>query len=165
MKDITELMQKYRECSRNLWNTYFWPQAEAECDWDLRDCFEDINIRLFSSLVLWPLEYQCERLKPAYYLPYEPLRFIRIVPKDVCSININREIDSGYWDYPVNEVSASDIAMCFIHFFDYNAVGFRDFEYIRVVIESSKTNPELNGRHALVNPAYVKIFFDESAAS
>ena len=64
MRDITDLMQKHRECSRHVWNAYFLPQAEAENDWDLRDRFEDINVKLFSALVLWPLEREDQEPPP-----------------------------------------------------------------------------------------------------
>jgi hypothetical protein len=162
MRDITDLVQKHRECSRHVWNTYFWPQAEVENDWDLRDRFEDINVKLFSSLVLWPLEREGQEPTPSYWHPLQPLRFMRVVPNNLCSILINREIESGYWDHPITEVTESDIDMRFIHYFDWSPIGHRDFEYIRVLIISSARRPELNGRHALVKPLNVRVFFDET---
>ncbi len=166
MRDITDLMQKHRECSRHLWNTYFWPQAEAEDDWDLRDRFEDIHVKLLSALVLWPLEREDQEPTPAYWHPLKPVSFIRVVPSDLCAnacpVLINREIASGYWDHPITEVAASDIDMRFIHYFDWSNIGHRDFEYIQVLIVSSITHPELIGRHALVKPINVRMLFDES---
>lgn len=75
---------------------------------------------------------------------------------------INREISSGYWDHPVQEVEPSDIDMRFIHYFDWANIGHRDFEFIMVLIIASSAHPELNGRQALVKPLYVKAFFDEA---
>jgi hypothetical protein len=168
MRDITDLMQRHRECSRHVWNTYFWPQAEAEDDWDLRDRFEDINVKLFSSLVLWPLEREEKEPTPAYWQPLHPVPFIRVVPENLCSdscpVLINREIDSGYWDHPITNVAASDIDMRFIHYFDWSNIGYREFEYLRVVIVASLAHPELAGRHALVKPLNVRVFFDETVA-
>lgn len=164
MRDISELMQKHRECSRNIWNSYFWPQAEIEGDWDLRDRFEDINVKLFSSLVLWPLEREGQEPTPAYWHPLQPIPFIRVVPNNSCPILINRDVSSGYWDHPIGEVAAADIDMRFIHYFDWASIGYRDFEYAQVLIVASVAHPELNGRHGLVKPLHVRMFFDESVA-
>ena len=164
MRDITDLMQRHRECSRNIWNNYFLPQAEVEDDWDLRNRFEDINVKLFSSIVLWPLEREDREPTPAYWQPLQPVSCIRIVPNNSCAILINREINSGYWDHPIEEVTAADIDMRFIHYFDWSNIGHRDFEYLQVLIVASVAHPELNGRHALVKPLNVRVFFDETVA-
>ena len=162
MRDITELIQRHRECSRHLWNTYFWPQAETDDDWDLRDQFEDVSAKLFTSLVLWPIERESYVFNPAYLCPHREVPFIRVVPNGSCGIQINREISSGYWDHPITQVEEGDIDMRFIHYFDWWNVGHRDFEFFRVLIVSSIAHPELNGRHALVKPLGLKVMFDES---
>ena len=162
-RDITDLIQRHRECSRHLWNTYFWPQAEVEDDWDLRDQFEDVSAKLFTSIVLWPLERESHLFKPAYLIPQVPVPFIRVVPKGTCIAQVNREIDSGYWDHPIKELEENDIDMRFVHYFDWWNVGHRDFEFLKVLIVSSTKHPELNGRHALVSPLNVKVEFDDTA--
>jgi len=163
MRDITELIQRHRECSRNLWNTYFWPQAEREENWDLRDQFEDVSAKLFNSLVLWPLECEAHQFKPSYLLPYQQVPFIRIVPKGTCTAQVNREVESGYWDHPIEELKEGDVDMRFIQYFDWWNLGHREFEFFRVLIVSSVKHPELNGRHALVKPLNVRVEFDEAA--
>ena len=161
MRDITQLVQRHRECSRHLWNTYFWPQAESEQDWDLRDQFEDVSAKLFSSLVLWPIERDSYEFRPAYLVPRREMPFIRVVPNGSCPILVNREVSSGYWDHPIEEVEEADVDMRFIHHFDWASYGHRDFEFFRVLIVSSISHPELNGRHALVRPLNVTVQFDE----
>ena len=162
MRNITELIQRHRECSRHLWNTYYWPQAQIDDDWDLRDQFEDVCAKLFTSLVLWPIDRESYILNPAYLMPHREVPFIRVVPGGSCSIQINREISSGYWDHPINQVEENDIDMRFIHYFDWWNVGHRDFEYFQVLIVSSTAHPELNGRHALVKPLGLKVMFDDN---
>jgi hypothetical protein len=164
MRDITELIQRHRECSRHLWNTYFWPQAQTDDDWDLRDQFEDISAQLFTSLVLWPIERESYVFNPAYLRPHREVPFLRVIPNGLCSILINREISSGYWDYPIKTVEENDVDMRFIHYFDWWNVGHRDFEFFRVLIVSSIAHPELNGRHALVKPSGLKVMFDENVS-
>ena len=52
MKDVTHLLNRYRECVRSLWNAYFMNQESVIPDWDMRDAYEDICVKLFSALVL-----------------------------------------------------------------------------------------------------------------
>ena len=160
MHDITELFQRHRECSRHLWNTYFWPLAEANDDWDLRDRFEDLSANLFATLVLRPLEKEDYPLKPSYELPYQEVPFVRIVPKGVCEALVNREVDCGYWDHPITVLTEGDVETRFIHHFDWWNLGHRDYEFVRVLIVSSVAHPELNGRHALLRPFNVRVEFD-----
>jgi hypothetical protein len=81
----------------------------------------------------------------------------------MCIAQVNREIESGYWDYPIKELVEGDVDMRFIHYFDWWNVGHRDFEFFRVLIVSSTKYPELNGRHALVAPLNVRVEFDDTA--
>ncbi len=160
MQEITDLIHRHRECSRHIWNSYFYQQAEANDDWDLRDQFEDVCAKLFTSLVLWPIEKESYTFNPAYLQPQREIPFIRVIPTGSCGVFINREICSGYWDHPIKEVSEEDIDMRFIHYFDWSIMGIRDFEFFHVMIISSKLHPELNGRHALVKPLGLKVMYD-----
>ncbi len=53
MTDITNLMNTYRECSRNLWNAYF---SSREFTWDLHEEYETIRKLLFEALVVYELD-------------------------------------------------------------------------------------------------------------
>ena len=57
MRDITELMNAYRECSRNLWNVYFSKRKDIG---DALDVFEQIRELLFDSIILSELSYEGE---------------------------------------------------------------------------------------------------------
>jgi hypothetical protein len=57
MRDITELMNSYRKCSRNLWNVYFSKRKDIG---DALDVFEQIRELLFDSVVLSELSYEGE---------------------------------------------------------------------------------------------------------
>ena len=37
MKDVTQILNKYRECIRNLWNIYFITHASPVGAWDVFD--------------------------------------------------------------------------------------------------------------------------------
>src|SRR5207245_11467220 len=57
MRDVTELMNAYRECSRNLWNIYFSRRANIG---GCLDAFGHIRRLLFDSLVVSELFYEGE---------------------------------------------------------------------------------------------------------
>jgi hypothetical protein len=161
MKEITELTNLYRECARNLWNTYFFNNASLGDEWDICDEFDDICVLLFSALVLNPNEYTEIKKSNSYDKSPQPLACIKVVSSsdEGVQIQINREVDkSGYWDYPVNFVKPSDVDLRFIDFFDYNVLGFRDFKFCHVRIVGSDKFPGLVGRDALLESNDISIF-------
>src|SRR3981189_3090988 len=90
MRDITELMNTYRECSRNLWNVYFSKRKDIG---NSLDVFKQIRDLLFDSLVLSELSYEGgaegEDIPPPA---------LKVVPQRSL-ILIRRLTESGaYWD-------------------------------------------------------------------
>jgi hypothetical protein len=78
-RDITALINEYRECVRHLWNTHFRRRAETERDWDLRDAFEDAAALLFQALVLAEIGRDDVKVIPEYWAEQNPLMFLHIV--------------------------------------------------------------------------------------
>ncbi len=81
-------------------------------------------------------------------------------------ILVNRDIPpSGYWDHPINWIpSGENHTICPICFFDFGTLEWRKMEYLRVKIINCKSNPELNGRDALVKLDNVEIEVAEPPA-
>src|ERR1700722_17233025 len=93
MRDITDLMNAYRECSRNLWNVYL---SSRENIGGALDAFGHIRDLLFAALVVDQLFY----LGPAEGKDIPPPA-LRVVPDGRSLILINRASGpggSGYWD-------------------------------------------------------------------
>ena len=92
MRDITQLMNAYRECSRNLWNVYF--SGRANIGGSL-DAFEQIRRLLFDPLVVSELFYEGEAEGENI-----PPPALKVVPRERTLILINRPTDDGnrYWD-------------------------------------------------------------------
>lgn len=87
----------------------------------------------------------------------DPQRNILVELRDsvAAPIMLNREVDSGYWDYPVKEVT-KEVRLLFVSFFDWDQLNYRDNQYARVQIEHWPTHSETVGKHALIESRYVR---------
>ena len=156
MRDITEVMNAYRECSRNLWNVYFSKRKDIG---DALDVFEQIRELLFDSLVLSELSYDGEAQGEDI-----PPPALRVVPqRSVILINRSAEA-SGYWDQEKDMVvGPDDISLAFLDYFDFGQIPMMDFRYFRCRVLSFPGHPDYEGREALLEVSGAKIFHDESA--
>ena len=74
---------------------------------------------------------------------------------DLAPIMLNREIDSGYWDFPIDKVT-KNARLLFVSFFDWDQLGFRDHRYVRVQVDRWPSHVEAVGKHALIESQYVR---------
>lgn len=159
MRDITELMTAYRECSRNLWNVYF---AKRENVGGSLDAFEQIREMLFDSLVVSELSYEGEAQGDDI-----PPPALRVVPDKTSLILIQRLSgpgEAGYWDQEKDMVvGPDDITLAFIDFFDFYEAPLKDFYYYRCKILKFPRHDDYEGREALLEVSDAKVFQDESA--
>jgi hypothetical protein len=167
MEEIDELLNSYRESARNLWNVYIRHQIlrnEKEYSpWEISDEFDDLCTILFHMLVLKPLGQMNYQKTASYKATKDALPFIHVAPKHEVQILINREKNetSGYWDYPVNSLKPNMADIRFVDYFDFDKLGYRNFEYYHVRIVSSDEFPDLIERDALLIPQHVNILFQK----
>jgi hypothetical protein len=159
MRDITELMNTYRECSRNLWNVYFSRRKDIGGS---LNAFEQIRHLLFDSLVLTELSYEGEAESDV-----APPPALRVVPRARSLILIKRLSglgEAGYWDQEKDMVvGPDDISLEFVDYFDFFQVPIKEFHYCLCKIVSFPSHVEYEGREALVEVLNAKVFRDESA--
>jgi len=147
---LDESMNRFRVASRELFNTHFRVNEPYENGgWLLEERFCAVEAVLFDQLVSVP-----HALSPIKYGNQQPEIRVGLRSGEFAPIMINREIDSGYWDCPIEEI-AKDAKLSFFRFFDWDLVAVRDNRYVRVVLDSWPSHPELAGRHALVESQYV----------
>ena len=158
MRDITELMNSYRECSRNLWNVYFSKRKDIG---DALDVFEQIRELLFDSIVLSELSYEGEAKGediPPPALKVVPQRSLILIRR------LSAPGEAGYWDEEKDMiVGPDDIKLAFIDYFDFFKPPIKDFRYCLCRILSFPGHAVYEGREALVEAIDVKLFHDESA--
>jgi hypothetical protein len=150
MRDVTVVMDRYRECVRHVWNAYFAAEAREDADWDAIDDFNAAAGYLFRALVLRELGHEAGEADSLVETRQEPLLFLRVVVDPIAEIHINRELTSGYWDYPLTRVAKDDLELAFLGYFDWAVVDHRDFAYYRVRIVGSAKYPDVVGKDALV---------------
>ena len=157
MRDITELMNAYRECSRNLWNVYFSGRANIG---GCLDAFEQVRHLLFESLVVSELFYEGEAegediLPPA----------LRVVPRERSLILVQRPsgpLEAGYWDQEKDMVvGPKDIMLAFVDYFDFFQIPIMDFRYYRCKILSFPSRAEYEGREALIEAVDGRVLHEE----
>lgn len=157
MRDITQQMNAYRECSRNLWNVYF---AKRENIGGSLDAFEQIRELLFDSLVVSELSYEGDAEGDDI-----PPPALKVVPRARSLILIKRLSgpgDAGYWDQEKDMVVGSDdITLSFVDYFDFSQVPIRDFRYYLCKIFSFSSHPDYEGREALLDVSDAAVFHDE----
>ena len=68
---------------------------------------------------------------------------------------LNRDLCSGYWDYPLYEIH-DDTVMVFVSYFDWDQLNYRDNNYVRVVIKEWLSHPEVIDKHGLIEAQYVR---------
>jgi hypothetical protein len=152
MRNINDLMNTYRECSRNLWNVYFSRGADIGASLDV---FEQIRRLLFDSLVL-------DDLYARSSAEGEVLPILKVVPSRRAPILIRRlngESQTGYWDQEKDmTVSADDISLEFVDYFDFSQVPLKDYQYYRCKIISFATHANYEGLEALVEVSSADVF-------
>jgi len=158
---ITDLLNRYRECVRSIWNTYFFEQYNGTENSDLIESFSKIKQEIFDSIVLVSVLADCEAFD--YVLGF-PCSRIKIVPRHMNSWDIPVEINrnkgeiSGYWDHPISRIN-SQADLVFIDFFDWNPYGFIDMSRIVAEISDYPKNPNLIGHRFIVESIYVDFVF------
>jgi hypothetical protein len=159
MRDITELMITYRECSRSLWNVYFWRRENVGAS---LDAFEQIRQLLFDSLVVSELSYEGEA--DGGNIPPPALK---VVPRARSLILIRRlggPGEAGYWDQEKDMVvGPDDITLAFVDYFDFSQVPIKDFHYFLCKVLNFPSHVGYEGREALVEVSDAKVFHDEHA--
>ena len=158
MRDVTNLMNSYRECSRNPWNVYF--SGRSDIGGSL-DAFGQIRELLFDALVV-------DELSTAGGADGGdvPLPVLKVVPQRSLILiqRLSGPGQAGYWDQEKDMiVGPSDSTLAFLDYFDFSQIPVMDFYYYRCKILSFPSHANYEGREALLEASGAKVFYDEPA--
>jgi hypothetical protein len=154
MRDVTELMNNYREACRLLWNRFY---RAPDSDFETVSAFEHVCQLVFQDLVLAELG----RTDIAIRRPPAALEFLRVIPiADTVPIMVNRSgqgQSNTYWDDPLREIRRDDALLFYQDCYDWDVRGFRDFHYYLVELRGHSQRPDLDGRKALIEAPHARV--------
>jgi hypothetical protein len=150
LQPLDSSLQSFRIAGRELFNTYFRPKATGFDDawaWEAR--FSLVEAELFEQLIAVPHELNLRR-----YGEFQEHIAVALRQGEFAPIMVNRDVDSGYWDYPLRELTR-EVELRFVRFFDWDLLAVRDSQFVRVVISAWPSHSEAVGKHALVEAQHV----------
>jgi hypothetical protein len=152
---LTDAVHEFREVIRHIWNSYL----RIGADWDTVEEFRTISIALFEERVIRVSGINARPIPLDYGT--DPLAEYRLFANHAGKLSLypNRDIPaSGYWDYQLEWIPPEkNHVIQPICLFDFDVRGWRMIQYYRARIIQSDSNPELNGRDALIDCAHVQI--------
>jgi hypothetical protein len=160
---LNERMNRFRIASRELFYNFVRvsgataeasaspadaPSSGPDDPWDLERRFSHVEEVLFEMMV-------CEPAKLTH-VGYRNLQTDIVVElnTDLCPVMLNREANSGYWDFPLHEISR-DARLLFFRFFDWDILDYRDSRYVLVQVDDWPSHPEAVGKQGLIETQYV----------
>lgn len=151
IKTFDESMNKFRLASRTVFNSFFHIQDPYENDgWAYEERFSAIEKLLFQKIVIEPAS-----LPSIVYGDVQEQVIVKLRSGDDAPIMINRQIDSGYWDFPLKTLT-NEAELVFIRFFDWDVLDYHDNQYVRLRIKKWHSHPEVVGKDALIEAKYVR---------
>jgi len=152
----TELLLKFRDMARMIWNVAFWPNTDLQSDdsfviGDYTAAFDEAMARLYEGMVLLPLG-QTQRVEDLNHPDTTVPLFI-----EVKSLNSQRLIDQNLpsdgdhiWMPMGVPLDSGSYEFHFRTFFDWDQLGHRDFNFIEVLVHRMDRMPNAVGHHALI---------------
>jgi hypothetical protein len=154
MADLFEIdasIRKFRIASRELFNGYFRIDNPYDNDgWDGRDQFSRLESILFDALVGQP-----HGLTPGAYGAANGEVLVKLRDLDAAPAQLNRLVDSGYWDHPITQIDSGAV-MCFIRFFDWDQLDYRDNRFVRACVQEWPSQANAVGKHVLLEAQHVR---------
>lgn len=144
MKNVNSQMQRFREASRHIWNSYLMP-GEGVVDIAVEDSFREIERALLQSMVLdGSAAADHYRRSAISGLFVKPKLGFPEVPVQLASAGLE---GNTYWS-KVELVAAADLPRLeFLDFFDWMHYGYIDYGIVRAVECGS-------GRRVLIENMY-----------
>ncbi|MDQ1107675.1 MULTISPECIES: hypothetical protein [Stenotrophomonas] len=150
MKDVTGQMQRFKEASRHIWNSYLMP-GEGVLDMAVEDSFLQIERELLRSIVLEGSAAADQYGHSAIGgLIVKPKPLLREVPVQFARAGSD---GNSYWSED-ERIAAADIPKLeFVDFFDWTHYGYIDYAIVRAVESGS-------GRRVLIQALYCDFWWD-----
>jgi hypothetical protein len=139
MRDITDIVMRYRECARSVYNSYFRDWGDGSHD------FINVDNELFSALVL------CRLSKwPAGFKWHDPAEFIRVNygkvenGLEVHRLSGRRGKELNIYDWSEWILKDDSTELTFVKFFDFSNIwDFKDYSLVECQVSSANADTGL----------------------
>jgi hypothetical protein len=162
MKDVTDLVQRYRLALRQIWNQNFYSDPELR-DWESVEVFRELKLPLFNALVAHPL--RLERPTGLFGTGFEVVPDMTEGVRGIGSLLVNRTVPSslggGVWEHLSGPFGAGAFKATLFDFVDWMPLAYIDLQYYEVLIDEFPADPTKVGQHALVEPGFVRVYWRE----
>lgn len=150
--DINRMMSQFRLASREVFNQYFriFDPYKNDDSRIMHDRFTSVRATLFQKLVAEPAS-----LSEIVYGDAQLEIMVKARNGGPLPAMINRDVASGYWDFPTKEIP-SNAQLHFVSFFDWDQLDCQDNHYVRVQITRWPKRSEVIGKHALIEWRFVR---------
>lgn len=151
MKNVNSQMQRFREASRHIWNSYLMP-GEGVVDMAVEDSFRDIERALLRSMVLdgsATADHYGRSVIGGLFV--RPKLVFQEVPVQFASAGLE---GNTYWSKVELVAGAALPRLEFLDFFDWMHYGYIDYSIVRAVECGS-------GRRLLIENMYCDFWWDD----
>jgi hypothetical protein len=154
---VDQLIQRYCECARTLWNNYL---RSSEAGDAAVERYDEVRALLFRAIVLDAIGMgDAERDPEDRTWP-----FLRVAAgSEPTTVLVNTPSSDGnqYWEPAEKGTDLSDAEILFVDLFDWDPQAFRDLALVLALVVASQKHPELVGRSILLERNTVTIVFEE----
>lgn len=156
MNDVSEIILKYRNSVRELWNNYFISRQNDSDSfaWEVDSYFENIKQELFKALVstkVFGKELSYSSETPIMQLEVRP----NLGPKGYMAMYVtDKERNNTTWD--IIWIKTETNKFYYIDFLDWTVESVMDCQFIRVRLAQSEEFTELVGKDFLLDAWNVK---------
>lgn len=160
MIDITEVIFKYRNCIRELWNNYYIDRiAESKhLEEDLSMYYNLIRESLFVSLVT--SRVFSEEVKPTPEEYYDEIDvYPALGPEGFRAMYAKLEDENYNWDFIW--LKTENNLFKYIEFFDWSDEQVMDCQYVKAKLIESEEFPEFIGYEFLFEAASVSYLIEQ----
>jgi hypothetical protein len=159
MKDITDLVQRYRLALRGIWDESFFSDPELRT-WESVEAFRKLKLPMFQALIAHPLGlYSATNLfGPGFEVVTDSggeMLVSKLIPSSP---------DGGGVCEPLRGPFAPDaFKATLLDFLDWVPLDYIDFRYYLVRIDEFPAHPTRVGHHALIDTFFSRVYRREES--
>ena len=163
MKDITDLVQRYRLALRQIWNQNFYSDPELR-DWDSVYAFRELQLPLFKALVSHPLGLEHPTRLFGTGFEVVPDRTNVGLPSLLINTVVPSSLQGGaVYQHVAGPFAEGAFKATLLEFFDWLPLSYIDIQYYVVLIDDFPAHPTRVGQHALVETPFVRVLWREES--